>query len=148
MVQTKMFTLLIILGGKKIREMKRAKFTFLLSLLILSCSRNSNFNTSNNEIHAKVDSLISIMTLKEKIGQTIMYSGDWDVTGPVVSSNNMKLLRDGNLGAMFNVFSAKKTKEFRDIITIVYVYSFQPKKRYFTHNYIACTYYYFKYIIR
>ena len=28
-----------------------------------------------------------------------MYSGDWDVTGPVVSSNNMKLLRDGNLGA-------------------------------------------------
>ena len=115
MVQTKMFTLLTILDGKKIREMKRAKFTFLLSLLILSCSRNSNFNNSDNEIHAKVDSLISVMTLKEKIGQTIMYSGDWDVTGPVVSSNNMKLLRDGNLGAMFNVFSAKKTKELQKI---------------------------------
>ena len=44
-----------------------------------------------------------------------MYSGDWDVTGPVVSSDNMKLLRNGNLGAMFNVYSAKKTKELQKI---------------------------------
>ena len=95
--------------------MQKDKFIFLFFLLILSCSRNSNFNTPESEIHTKVDSLISIMTLKEKIGQTIMYSGDWDVTGPVVSSDNMKLLRDGNLGAMFNVYSAKKTKELQKI---------------------------------
>ena len=115
MVQPKTFTLLIISGGKKIKEMQKDEFIFLFSLLILSCSRNSNFNTPEGEIYTKVDSLISIMTLKEKIGQTIMYSGDWDVTGPVVSSDNMKLLRDGNLGAMFNVYSAKKTKELQKI---------------------------------
>ena len=115
MVQPKIFTLLIISGGKKIKEMQKDKFIFLFSLIILSCSRNSNFNTQKSEIHTKVDSLINIMTLKEKIGQTIMYSGDWDVTGPVVSSDNMKLLRNGNLGAMFNVYSAKKTKELQKI---------------------------------
>ena len=44
-----------------------------------------------------------------------MYSGDWDVTGPVVSSNNMTLLKNGSLGAMLNVYSAKKTKELQKI---------------------------------
>ncbi len=86
---------------------------FLCLILIFGCAKNTNPNQSNNDIYKKVDSLMSLMTIEEKIGQTIMFSGDWDVTGPVVSSNNMKLLRDGNLGAMFNVYSAKKTKELQ-----------------------------------
>ena len=90
-------------------------FTLLFSILIFGCARNTNTNPSNNDIYRKVDSLMSLMTIKEKIGQTIMYSGDWDVTGPVVSSNNMKLIRGGNLGAMLNVYSSKKTKELQKI---------------------------------
>ena len=82
---------------------------------LFSCSRNNNFNNSESDIYNKVDSLMSLMTLKEKIGQTIMYSGDWVTTGPTVSSNNIKLLKDGNLGAMLNVYSAKKTKELQKI---------------------------------
>ena len=82
---------------------------------LFSCSRNNNFNNSESDIYNKVDSLMSLMTLKEKIGQTIMYSGDWVITGPIVSSNNIKLLKDGNLGAMLNVYSAKKTKELQKI---------------------------------
>ena len=91
------------------------KVTILFSLF--TCSRNNNFNNSESDIYNKVDSLMSLMTLKEKIGQTIMYSGDWDTTGPIVSSNNIKLLKDGNLGAMLNVYSAKKTKELQKIAT-------------------------------
>ena len=95
------------------------KFTFgfalLFSFLIFSCTKNTNTIKSNNDIYKKVDSIMSLMTIKEKIGQTIMYSGDWDVTGPVVSSNNIELLRNGNLGAMLNVYSAKKTKELQKI---------------------------------
>jgi len=90
-------------------------FALLFSFLIFSCAKNANTNQSNNDIYKKVDSLMSLMTIKEKIGQTIMYSGDWDVTGPVVSSNNMTLLRNGSLGAMLNVYSAKKTKELQKI---------------------------------
>ena len=97
--------------------MNKDTFTFaiLFSFLIFSCAKNTNTNQSNNDIYTKVDSLMSLMTLKEKIGQTIMYSGDWDVTGPVVSSNNMTLLKNGSLGAMLNVYSAKKTKELQKI---------------------------------
>ena len=89
--------------------------TLLFSFLIFSCSKNTSLNQSNDDIYTKVDSLMSLMTIKEKIGQTIMFSGDWDVTGPVVSSNNMKLIRGGNLGAMLNVYSSKKTKELQKI---------------------------------
>ncbi len=97
--------------------MNKDTFTFalLFSFLIFSCAKNTNTNQSNNDIYTKVDSLMSLMTIKEKIGQTIMYSGDWDVTGPVVSSNNMTLLKNGSLGAMLNVYSAKKTKELQKI---------------------------------
>lgn len=90
-------------------------FALLFSFLIFSCSKNTNPNQSNNDISTKVDSLMSLMTIKEKIGQTIMYSGDWDITGPIVSSNNMKLIKSGNLGAMLNVYSSKKTKELQKI---------------------------------
>ena len=86
---------------------------FLCLILIFGCAKNTN--SSNNDIYKKVDSLMSLMTIEEKIGQTIMYSGDWDVTGPFISSDNMKLIRGGNLGAMFNVYSAKKTKELQKI---------------------------------
>ena len=88
---------------------------FLCLILIFGCAKNTNTNSSNNDIYKKVDSLMSLMTIEEKIGQTIMFSGDWDVTGPFISSDNMKLIRGGNLGAMFNVYSTKKTKELQKI---------------------------------
>ena len=58
---------------------------------------------------------MSLMTLNEKIGQMTLYSGDWDKTGPVISTNNIKFLKEGSLGAMFNVYSAKKTRELQKI---------------------------------
>lgn len=64
---------------------------------------------------AKVDSLMQLMTLQEKIGQTIMYSGSWDRTGPVVSTNNAKYIREGNLGAMLNAFTVKGTRNLQKI---------------------------------
>ena len=58
---------------------------FLCLILIFGCAKNTNTNSSNNDIYKKVDSLMSLMTIEEKIGQTIMFSGDWDVTGPFIS---------------------------------------------------------------
>lgn len=90
-------------------------YILIVSLFFLSCERNQNTNNSKSDISYKVDSLMNLMTLQEKIGQTVIYSGDWSVTGPVISSDNLKHLKEGNLGAMFNVFSAKKTREFQKI---------------------------------
>jgi len=64
---------------------------------------------------ARVDSLMKLMTLEEKIGQTTMYSGGWDKTGPTVSSDNKKYIRQGDVGAMLNVYSVKGTTELQKI---------------------------------
>jgi beta-glucosidase len=87
----------------------------LLTLLIFSCKDNKNLNYSKTDYSFKVDSIMSLMTLNEKIGQMTLYSGDWDKTGPVISTNNIKFLKEGSLGAMFNVYSAKKTRELQKI---------------------------------
>ena len=90
-------------------------FLLLFTLLKFSCKDNKNLNYSNTDYSFKVDSIMSLMTLKEKIGQMTLYSGDWDKTGPVISNNNIKFLKEGSLGAMFNVFSANKTRELQRI---------------------------------
>lgn len=92
-------------------------FILLLVITVFSCkteSNNSSTNTSEaTPYDAKVDSLMSLMTLQEKIGQTVMYSGGWSVTGPVVSSNNQKFIREGSVGAMLNVYSVKGTRDLQ-----------------------------------
>ena len=67
------------------------------------------------KLDLKVDSLMSLMTLKEKIGQTVMYAGDLTVTGPVVSNDNQKYVKQGDVGAMLNVFSVKATRDLQKI---------------------------------
>ncbi|MCK7590679.1 beta-glucosidase BglX [Subsaxibacter sp. CAU 1640] len=64
---------------------------------------------------AKVDSLMKLMTLEEKIGQTVMYGGGWDKTGPTVSTDNVKFIKEGNMGAMLNVYTAKATRDLQKI---------------------------------
>ena len=93
----------------------KSVFFLLFTLLIFSCKDNKNLNYSKADYSFKVDSIMSLMTLKEKIGQMTLYSGDWDKTGPVISNNNIKYLEEGSLGAMFNVYSAKKTRELQKI---------------------------------
>lgn len=92
-------------------------FILLLVITVFSCKTESNNSSTNTSVatpyDAKVDSLMSLMTLQEKIGQTVMYSGGWSVTGPVVSSNNQKFIREGSVGAMLNVYSVKGTRDLQ-----------------------------------
>lgn len=76
-----------------------------------------DFKRSNNSqnFETKVDSIMKLMTLQEKIGQTAMYSGSWDQTGPIIGSNNGKYIREGNMGAMLNAFTVKGTRELQQI---------------------------------
>lgn len=72
------------------------------------------FGFSQN-YETKVDSLMNLMTLKEKIGQTVMYSGGWTVTGPTISVNNKKYIKEGSVGAMLNVYSVKGTMDLQKL---------------------------------
>lgn len=64
----------------------------------------------------KVDSLMNLMTLEEKIGQTVMYSGGWDKTGPTIRTDFEKYIKEGSVGAMLNVYSAKGTRDLQKLV--------------------------------
>lgn len=89
----------------------------LLNILIVSCSKTENNNAINykaNSIETKIDSVLALMTLKEKVGQLVQYNGSWDLTGPPSDINNQEKferLKNGEIGSMLNVLSVKATRE-------------------------------------
>ncbi|WP_420315876.1 beta-glucosidase BglX [Ekhidna sp.] len=88
------------------------KYIYLVSILIISACSDKNASTATNAIEAKADSLIALMTLDEKIGQTIMYNGTWEFTGPVSGDNQWKAekIKNGQVGAMLNVLTADEIR--------------------------------------
>ena len=83
----------------------------IITLIILTsngCQTSvDNLNNTSNVINRKVDSLLSIMTIDEKIGQMNQYNGFWDVTGPAPKNGDAKFkfnnLKKGLVGSMLNV---------------------------------------------
>ncbi|WP_239022903.1 beta-glucosidase BglX [Pontibacter mangrovi] len=72
-------------------------------------------STADPRMRQFVDSLLSQMTLEEKIGQLNLVSVGFDVTGPVVSENVDENIRKGNVGGVFNTYTpvaARKLQEF------------------------------------
>ncbi|WP_339895034.1 glycoside hydrolase family 3 N-terminal domain-containing protein [uncultured Algibacter sp.] len=90
----------------------KSKIVLIFSLIICYFSEAQ---INQQLFEAKVDSLMQLMTLQEKIGQTVMYSGSWDQTGPIVGSDNGKFIREGNMGAMLNAFTVKGTRNLQKI---------------------------------
>ena len=93
-------------------------FITLGALLFASCKDNQTSGTASETdsvYDAKIDSLMSLMTLQEKIGQTVMYGGGWDKTGSTVDDNYVQYIKEGNVGAMLNVYTAKATRELQEI---------------------------------
>lgn len=69
-----------------------------------------------DKIDKKVDSVLRLMTLDEKIGQLNQYTGDRDATGPITTSpNKLKDVKDGKLGSMLNIRGAKETREVQEV---------------------------------
>lgn len=98
-------------------------FWILLSILALfsncqlSNSNDRNLNHSENDKARIVfiDSLINQMTLDEKIGQTVLFSANWDISGPKLDSNYVNHLKNGMVGGLFNIYTAQKTRELQKI---------------------------------
>ncbi|TNJ44146.1 beta-glucosidase BglX [Tamlana fucoidanivorans] len=70
-------------------------------------------------IDKKVDSLLTLMTLEEKVGQMNQYNGFWEVTGPAPTEGNAakkyEHLRQGLVGSMLNVRGVKNVYEVQKI---------------------------------
>tara|TARA_Y100000389_G_scaffold60625_2_gene56775 strand:+ start:1105 stop:3390 length:2286 start_codon:yes stop_codon:yes gene_type:complete len=88
--------------------MKKYCIITLIILTLNGCQTSvDSFNNDSNVINRKVDSLLSIMTIDEKIGQMNQYNGFWDVTGPAPKNGDAKFkfnnLKKGLVGSMLNV---------------------------------------------
>jgi beta-glucosidase len=90
----------------------------MIAIALPSCNDSTNV-VALDSIDAKVDDLLSKMTLEEKIGQMNQYNGTWDVTGPAPSegANAVKFenIKKGKVGSMLNVLTAKGTREAQRI---------------------------------
>ncbi len=83
--------------------------------------RNMNSTQSSNDsIEAKIDSLLSIMTLEEKAGQMNQYNGFWEVTGPAPKDGDAALkyehLRNGRVGSMLTVRGVDQVRAVQEIV--------------------------------
>lgn len=83
----------------------------LLSLLLVGTS----WSQTEGEINKKVASLISRMTLEEKIGQLTLYTSGWDQTGPTLRSEYMEDVRSGRCGNLFNAHTAEYNRGLQKV---------------------------------
>lgn len=93
----------------------------LVALLFLNCKTTKKVlaNTKDVSIEKRVDSLMNLMTLEEKIGQMNQYNGFFDATGPVPKNGTAvqkyENLKKGLVGAMLNVKGVKEVKVLQKI---------------------------------
>lgn len=86
---------------------------FLLSTLMLPFL---SVQAQKKTINQRVDSVLNLMTLEEKVGQLNQYSGK-EVTGPVSErkTNQLNDIKHGLVGSMLNVKGAKATREIQAV---------------------------------
>ena len=97
-------------------------FSFLL-FVITACSTanlKSGTHISKNDIlEIRVDSVLKLMTLEEKIGQLNQYNGFWDITGPTPregqAAKKYEDLKKGLVGSMLNVKGVKDVRALQKI---------------------------------
>ena len=85
----------------------------LLILIQLSCTKGPSEETSR--IDKRVDSVLQLMTLEEKIGQLNLPSAGAFVTGAVESSDIAKKIEKGMVGGLFNIKSVANIREMQKI---------------------------------
>jgi len=88
-------------------------FRLAFLLLVLSCSKAPQSKQSS--IDARVDSVMSLMTLEEKIGQLNLPSAGAFVTGSVESSDIAKKIEEGKVGGLFNIKTVANIKAMQKI---------------------------------
>jgi len=89
------------------------KHTNLLLFVLLALL---TINSRGQNISEKVDSVLNLMTLEEKIGQLNLVSGEGELTGPVTEDRNyVQQIKNGHLGAMLNVNGSEYTRKLQEI---------------------------------
>ena len=103
-------------------------FTFLNVSVILFVFTNCKGNhlslktsrANSAELDQRVDSVLKLMTLEEKVGQMNQYNGFWNATGPVPVNGNAKQkydhLKRGLVGSVLNVKGVENVRKLQEIV--------------------------------
>ena len=104
------------------KQLTNATLLFALLICFTGCKEERETKVANNkndEIEQKVDSLLALMTIEEKVGQMNQYNGFWDVTGPAPEGGNAEQkyehLRKGWVGSMLSVRGVKEVRAVQKI---------------------------------
>ncbi len=90
----------------------------ILTVLIFnSCTNNSKLLKKNNasNFDVKVDSILNLMTLDEKIGQLNLPSAGEIITGQAKNSDIAKKIEEGKVGGLFSIKSEEKIRQVQKI---------------------------------
>jgi beta-glucosidase len=88
----------------------------LITIVYVAKAQNPPRYNREKTIDQKVDSVLRLMTLDEKIGQMNQYNGDWDATGPITKDGDKQnQIRKGMLGSMLNVTGVDHTRTLQEI---------------------------------
>ncbi len=63
-----------------------------------------------------IDSLMSQMTLDEKLGQTNLVFVGHDITGPIISENVDEKIRHGLVGGIISTYTPKAVRQLQELV--------------------------------
>ncbi len=97
--------------------MIKAKYYLLPILIVGLIGCNNAKKEAESSIDQKVDSVLSLMTLHEKIGQMNQVSGHGMVTGPLDTNHAYykDLIKEGKMGSMLNVVGSEYTQRLQQL---------------------------------
>jgi beta-glucosidase len=88
------------------------KLIVFIAVIATACQSGKNVS---DPIDGRVDSVLNLMTLEEKVGQLTLYTSDWDVTGPSIRPGYKEDIKAGKVGAIFNAYTARYTRELQEV---------------------------------
>jgi len=94
--------------------MKRFIATLSAAAIFIGCT-SAPQSTQDRALSKKIDSLMSLMTLEEKLGQLNLPAAGDITTGQASSSNIAQKIREGKVGGLFNIKGVEKIREVQRI---------------------------------
>ncbi len=92
------------------------KIKYYLSTVLCVFLIPQSFYAQKKNLEQRIDSVMNLMTLDEKIGQLNQYSSSW-ATGPVSpEGNTLREIKEGKLGSLLNVRGAVKTRAMQNVV--------------------------------
>lgn len=80
---------------------------------------DTNNPLTDPAVEKRIDSLLALMTIEEKVGQMVQYTGFAELTGPLLeedaASDRYNRVRSGGVGSMLNVLSAAETRKVQKL---------------------------------